>query len=69
MSWIRVIQIELTNGKKYDHINVNRVMFASKLQSYRKRCEKVISKRKGKPVHVGLIYAHYQADTAGITEQ
>lgn len=68
MSWIRVIQIELTNGEKYDHMNVNRLMVASKLQSYREQCEKVISKRIGKPIQVSVIYTHYKADTAEIME-
>ena len=61
-NFIQIIQLELTNGKKYNHLNTDRVIIRSKLQSYRSRAQQVLRERSGIDLKVSVIYADYPAN-------
>jgi len=58
---IFLIRIEFGNGQKYTSVNIGKTMELARLKPYRKRLERVMSKRRGKNLTVNFIFCDESA--------
>ena len=59
MGKIEIFQVEFANGDNYTPVNIRRIMDVSELNTYRKRLEKVMSKRRKSKLKVSICYSSY----------